>query len=46
MNGVLVARNNGVNWRIPPRARTFEAELVFVVSEMEGMSVVKNRGAI
>jgi hypothetical protein len=33
MNRVLVARNDGVDWRILPRAQTFEAELVFVIGE-------------
>jgi len=36
MNRVLVARNDGVDWRILPRAQTFEAELVFVIGKSNG----------
>jgi hypothetical protein len=36
MNRVLVARNDAVDWRILPRAQTFEAELVFVIGEGGG----------
>src|SRR5579872_111086 len=36
MNRVLVARNHGVDWRILPRAQTFEAELIFVIRESGG----------
>ena len=36
MNRVLVARNNGVDWRILPRAHAFEAELVFVIGKSGG----------
>ena len=36
MNRVLVARNDGVDWRILPRAPTFEAKLVLVIGESGG----------
>ena len=36
MNRVLVARNDGIDWRILPRAQTFEAKLVLVIGESGG----------
>ncbi len=36
MNRVLVARNDGVEWRILPRAQTFEAEFFFVIDKSGG----------
>ena len=36
MDRVRVARNDGVDWRVLPRAQTLEAELFFVISESGG----------